>query len=138
MITLSIIVPVFNVGCLVKRCIESLINQSYTNIEIIIVNDGSTDDSIKFIEPYLNNPRIKYFTQTNKGLGEARNVGIRNASGTLITFVDSDDWVDLDLYGIMINNMEKNEADIAICGVKMNTIITIVLKNDIHTRIQTY
>lgn len=116
--TLSIIVPVFNVGCLVKRCIESLINQSYTNIEIIIVNDGSTDDSIKFIEPYLDNPRIKYFTQINKGLGEARNVGIRNASGTLITFVDSDDWVDLDLYGIMINNMEKNEADIAICGVK--------------------
>ena len=115
---LSIIVPVFNVGSLVKRCIESLINQSYTNIEIIIVNDGSTDDSFKFIEPYLSNPRIKYLFQTNKGLGEARNVGIRNASGTLITFVDSDDWVDLDLYRIMIDSIEKNKSDIAICGVK--------------------
>lgn len=115
---LSIIVPVFNVGCLLKRCIESLINQSYTNIEIIIVNDGSTDNSIKLIEDYLYNPKIKYFTQINKGLGEARNVGIQNTSGTLITFVDSDDWVDLDLYTVMINNMEKNKSDISICGVK--------------------
>lgn len=115
---LSIVVPVFNMGYLVKRCIESLINQSYSNIEILIVNDGSTDDSFSYIEPYLSNPKIKYFVQENKGLGNARNVGIKNASGTLITFVDSDDWVDLDLYKLMIDNIEQTKSDIAICGVK--------------------
>ena len=94
---LSIVVPVYNVGDLVKKCIESLINQSYSDIEIIIINDGSTDESVKYIEPFLKDKRIKYIYQNNKGLGGARNVGIEESAGEFITFVDSDDWVDLDL-----------------------------------------
>lgn len=115
---LSIVIPVYNVGSLVKKCVESLINQSFTDIEILIINDGSTDDSMIFIEPYLKNVKIKYYCQNNQGLGAARNVGIEQSTGEFITFVDSDDWVDLDLYKVMINKLENNESDIAICGVK--------------------
>lgn len=115
---LSIVVPVYNVGSLVKKCIESLINQSLSDIEIIIINDGSTDNSLNFIEKYLTNPKIKYYYQNNQGLGAARNVGIEQSTGEFITFVDSDDWVDLDLYKVMIDKLENDESDIAICGVK--------------------
>ena len=115
---LSIVVPVYNVGDLVKKCIESLINQSYSDIEIIIINDGSTDESVKYIEPFLKDKRIKYIYQNNKGLGGARNVGIEESAGEFITFVDSDDWVDLDLYNVMIDRLEKDKSDIAICGIK--------------------
>lgn len=115
---LSIIVPVFNVGSLVKRCIETLINQSLCDIEILIINDGSTDDSSIYIEPYLTNEKVKYISQNNKGLGEARNIGIEQSTGEFIAFVDSDDWVDLDLYKIMVRKLEIDESDIAICGVK--------------------
>lgn len=116
---LSIIVPVFNVSSLVRRCLESLINQSFSDSEIIIINDGSTDDSFKYIEPYLYNSQVKYIEKkTNEGVGQARNIGINSSKGNYITFVDSDDWVDLDLYNIMIASIEKSHADIAVCGVK--------------------
>lgn len=115
---LSVIVPVFNVSSLIVRCIDSLINQSYLNLEIIIVNDGSTDDSYEYIKQYLNYPQIKYIYQKNQGLGQARNVGMHNSTGDYISFVDSDDWVDLDLYQIMIREMEQSKTDIALCGIK--------------------
>ena len=115
---ISVVVPVFNVSSLIVRCIDSLINQSYLNIEIIIVNDGSTDDSYEYIKQYLHYPQIKYIYQKNQGLGQARNVGMQNSTGDYISFVDSDDWVDLDLYQIMIQEMEKSKADIALCGIK--------------------
>lgn len=115
---LSIVVPVYNVGSLVKKCIESLLNQSFSDIEVLIINDGSTDDSVSYIEPYLENEKVKYYYQNNQGLGKARNVGLELSSGEWITFVDSDDWVDLDLYTIMINRLENDKSDIAICSVK--------------------
>lgn len=116
---LSIIVPVYNVGCLVKRCLESLINQSFFDMEIIVINDGSIDDSYKYIEQFLCNNKIRYIEkQNNEGLGQARNTGIENAKGDYIAFVDSDDWVDLDMYKVLLDSIEENQADIAICGVK--------------------
>lgn len=116
---LSIIVPVFNVGSLVKKCMDTLINQSYSDIEIIIVNDGSTDDSMKYIELFRNIERIKIIDLSqNSGLGNARNIGISNAKGDFITFVDSDDWIDLDLYVEMVNSLDIYNADVVICGIK--------------------
>ncbi len=119
MIKLSVIVPVYNVGHLAKRCIETLINQSYPDIEIIIINDGSTDNSSKYIEVFHNKCNVKIINLSeNYGLGNARNVGISNSTGDFITFVDSDDWIDLDLYIEMIRSLDINNADIVICGIK--------------------
>lgn len=115
----SIIVPVYNVGKLGKRCVESLINQSIKDIEIIIVNDGSLDDSENYILPYLGDSRIKYIkNEVNSGLGNARNKAISYCSGEYIAFVDSDDWVDLDLYKVMIDRANDTFSDIVICGVQ--------------------
>ena len=116
---LSIVVPVFNTGEYLERCLNSLTNQSLKDIEIIIINDGSTDNSHQIIENYLTNENIKYFPlNQNNGLGYARNIGLKQARGNYITFVDSDDWVDLDLYKTMCTAINKDKTDIAICGVK--------------------
>ena len=93
----SIIVPVYNVQKYLARCIESLICQTYGNIEIILVNDGSTDGSEDICKEYKNiDNRIIVINQKNAGLSVARNTGIENASGDYLCFVDSDDWVELD------------------------------------------
>lgn len=116
---ISVIVPVYNVGKLVKRCLDSLLNQSLKDIEIIIVNDGSTDDSEDYLHPYLGDNRIKYIKkETNEGLGNARNIGISHSLGKFISFVDSDDWIDLDLYKVMLENAVNTNSDIIICGVQ--------------------
>lgn len=116
---LSVIVPVYNVGHLVKKCLDTLINQSYKNIEIIIINDGSTDDSKKYIDIYSEKSNIILIDLcNNQGLGNARNIGINHSTGEYITFVDSDDWIDLDLYSELIKSIEERDADVAICGIK--------------------
>lgn len=116
---LSIIVPVFNVGYLAKDCLDTLINQSYKNIEIIIINDGSTDDSKKYLDNYSKKSNIILIDLCcNQGLGNARNIGISHSTGEYITFVDSDDWIDLDLYSELIKSVEERDADIGICGIK--------------------
>lgn len=117
---LSIIVPVYNTANYIERCLDSLVNQSLKDIEIIVINDGSTDNSDEIITDYAkNHTNIKYlFLDNNYGLGHARNIGIKTSESKYITFVDSDDWVDLDLYEIMLSVLEKNNTDIAICGIK--------------------
>lgn len=116
---ISIIMPVYNVSKLAKRCLESLINQSVKDIEIIIINDGSTDDSEQYLLPYLDDARIKYIkNEENKGLGNARNKGILYCTGEYIAFVDSDDWIDLDLYKVMLKCANNTFSDIVICGVQ--------------------
>lgn len=93
----SIIVPVYNVEKYIERCLDSLINQSYDDYEIIIVNDGSTDSSVDIIKKYLDNSKIKLINEENKGLSAARNNGVKNASGDYLIFVDSDDYIDKNL-----------------------------------------
>ena len=117
---LSVIVPVFNTAQYVVRCLESIVNQSLKDIEIIVVNDGSTDNSNELIIDYmLHHSNIKYLSlDKNYGLGHARNIGIEQSTSKYITFVDSDDWVDLDLYKIMCKALECDDTDIAICGIK--------------------
>lgn len=108
----SIIVPVYNVEQYLPQCLDSIVNQTYENIEVICVNDGSPDNSIKILEDYaLRDSRIKVVSQKNQGLSGARNTGIKYASGKYIMFVDSDDWIDLDTCQVAVNAAETNDAD---------------------------
>lgn len=110
---ISIIVPVYNVEKYLPQCLDSLINQTYQNIEIICVNDGSLDNSKNILEEYASGDRrIKIINQNNQGLSAARNTGMRVASGKYLMFVDSDDWIDLCTCEKAIFLAEKNNADL--------------------------
>lgn len=89
----SIIIPVYNVEKYVAECLKSAISQTYKNIEILLVNDGSTDQSVEKIQPFLSDKRIKLIHQKNQGLSAARNTGIENATGDFVIFLDSDDYL---------------------------------------------
>lgn len=116
---ISIIVPVYNSEKYLKKCIESIMNQTYKKIEIIIVNDGSTDNSINIIEELKKiDSRIVLINQTNAGVSSARNTGLDYAKGEYVTFVDSDDFIDEKLYEKMIENFEEN-VDIVCCGLRI-------------------
>lgn len=115
---LSVIVPVYNVEKYLKECINSIINQTLKDIEIICVNDGSTDNSLKILEELsqLDN-RIKIINKENGGLASARNAGMKVASGEYYTFIDSDDFIDTNAYETVIN--KKSEADIICFGIQV-------------------
>lgn len=107
----SIIIPVFNVGSYIEECVESILNQSYTNIEILLIDDGSTDDSVEKIKRYKDN-RIKLFEQEeNRGQAAARNIGLDNALGDYYLFVDSDDYIRDDAVEILVKNFIKFDVD---------------------------
>ena len=108
-ILLSIVVPVYNVENYLKKCVDSLLNQTNDNYEIIIVNDGSTDNSLKICEEYSKNKKIKLYTKKNGGLSSARNYGIDKASGEYIAFVDSDDWVTNDYVEKITDTINDNK-----------------------------
>ncbi len=116
---ISIIIPVFNTEDYLARCFDSIINQSLKDIEIIIVNDLSTDNSEKIILDYVKQyDFIKYFKMKSKGsAGGTRNLGIENAIGKYLGFVDSDDWVDTMMFEKLVAAAEKSHAEIAMCGV---------------------
>ena len=114
---ISIIIPVYNVEKYLSTCLDSVINQTYQNLEIILVNDGSTDACPKICEVYATKDnRIKVIHKQNGGLSDARNVGLKQTTGNLVSFVDSDDVLALDFYQKLINVLIKNNADIAECG----------------------
>lgn len=114
---ISIIVPVYNVEKYLNKCIDSIINQTYKNIEIILVDDGSTDNSGKICDEYLlRDSRIKVIHKNNGGLSSARNEGINISSGEYIGFVDSDDWVEPNMYEEMYKKILYSNADIVDCG----------------------
>ncbi len=115
MIKVSVIIPVFNTEKYISKCLSSLVNQTLDDIEIICVNDGSTDNSLEIIEKIANNDaRIKIINQEHKKQGAARNAGLRIAEGEYIGFVDSDDWIDLNYYEMLYNTAKKYDADIAL------------------------
>ena len=106
---ISIIIPAYNIEDYIEKCLESVINQSYSNIEIIIVNDGSTDNTGEICEKFIiRDARIKYIKQSNEGLVAARKTGLRNATGNYIVFVDGDDYIKYEqvekLYAVMLEN----------------------------------
>ena len=114
---ISIIVPVYNTEMYLDKCVTSLINQTYRNIEIILVDDGSTDNSGKMCDSYAQKDnRIKVIHQTNAEVGAARNVGLKNVSGQYIGFVDSDDYVEHDMYEVLLKTLLQNNVSIVSCS----------------------
>lgn len=116
---ISVIVPVYNVEEYLRECIESIIIQIYSNLEIILVDDGSTDNSGIICDEYAEiDYRIRVIHKQNGGLSSARNIGIQSASGEYIGFVDSDDIIDQDMFSEMISAAKNYNADIVICGIQ--------------------
>ena len=114
---LSIIVPIYNVGAYVGKCIESIINQTYRNLEIILVNDGSTDDGGLISDEYSKkDDRIIICHQENQGLSMARNNGISVSSGDYLGLVDGDDWIEKEMYETLFKNIDEYDADISTCA----------------------
>lgn len=109
----SVIVPVYNVEKYLTRCLDSLVNQTLKDIEVILVDDGSTDKSLEICEKYSSDKRIKIIKQQNAGQSAARNNALNSVAGEYIGFVDSDDWVDLDFYEKLYNAAVENNSDIS-------------------------
>lgn len=101
--TISVIVPVYNTASYLSRCIKSLVNQTYSDLQIILIDDGSTDSSGKIADEWqTKDPRIEVYHQTNKGQSVARNVGLQHTRGEYIAFVDSDDYIDSNYFSTML------------------------------------
>ena len=118
-IKVSVIVPVYNVEKYIDKCLDSLVNQTLKDIEIIVVNDGSPDNSQKIIDKYVKKypNKVKSFIKENGGQGSARNLGMEYAKGEYISFVDSDDWIDFDALEKMYDLAKKEKSDIVICDM---------------------
>lgn len=116
----SMIVPVYNMEKRLNKCLDSLINQTYKDIEIIVVNDGSMDHSLDIIREYqAKDSRLKVINQRNMGISEARNNGLAIATGDYICFTDSDDYVELDMIEELVNKMTTDKSDIVVCDYYM-------------------
>ena len=115
MVKVSVIIPVYNVEKYLKRCVDSVLSQTLEEIEIICVNDGSTDNSIRILEEYGS--KIKVISQENQGLSVARNFGLKEAKGEFVAFLDSDDFVDNNFYEELYSNAIKYNADVACASI---------------------
>ena len=130
---ISVIIPVYNVDKYLPKCIDSIINQTYKNLEIILIDDGSTDSSPKICDEYMNkDSRIIVIHKDNGGLSSARNKGIEVAKGNLICFIDSDDYLELNMLEELKNNMDKYDSDIACCNFYdiKNEVSSLRIKKD--------
>lgn len=113
----SVIIPVYNVESYLNRCIYSVVNQTYHKLEIIIIDDGSTDRSREICELWTKkDKRIKFIHSENHGVSYARNIGLKMATGEYISFLDADDWIDMDWYEKLVRCLEKSRADICFGG----------------------
>ena len=118
---ISVIIPVYGAENYLPRCLDSLMNQSLSNIEIILINDGSPDQSPMICEEYSKrDPRFKTFHQENKGISNSRNRGIDLANGMYLMFVDNDDWVEKDYCKFLFNTLISEEVDLVMCGYKIH------------------
>lgn len=114
---ISVIVPVYNGEKYLDRCINSIVNQTYENIEIIIVNDGSTDNSGAICEKWKEkDERILVIHASNGGVSRARNIALDFSKGEYVAFVDADDWLSIDMYECMIKAIRQTQADICACS----------------------
>ena len=128
---ISIIIPTYNNSKYLKRCVDSVLNQSYNNIEIIVIDDGSTDDTNSVMSEYKNTKKVKYVKQSNGGVSSARNNGLKMAHGDYIMFLDSDDYFCQNYCEKMLSNIVKNNSDICLSGINY-------IKNDKSERIDFY
>ena len=117
---ISIIVPIYNVEDYLCKCVDSILTQTYKNIEVILVNDGSIDNCGKICDEYaLKDNRVKVIHKKNGGIADARNAGLEICCGDYIGFVDSDDWIAEDMYEVLHDFASSNSLDVAICGVNI-------------------
>ena len=113
---ISVIVPIYNVAPWLPRCLDSIVGQTYKNLEILLIDDGSTDNSLEICQQYAEkDPRIKVIHQENKGLPSTRNTGIEHATGDFFTFVDADDWIDKNCYLLLTQQQRNTNADMVSC-----------------------
>lgn len=119
MVKVSVIVPVYNVEKYLRKCLDSLVKQTLKEIEIIIVNDGTKDNSQTIIDEYVKKfpDNIKSFIKENGGLSDARNYGLKHATGEYVGFVDSDDYIENDMFEKMYNKAKSNDFDIVVCDL---------------------
>ena len=114
----SVIVPMYNVEPYLREALDSVIHQTYRKLEILVIDDGSTDGSGRICDEYAAlDPRIKVFHQENRGLSAARNVGLDAMSGDVVAFLDSDDAFKPEMIANMLAEMQRHQADIAVCGI---------------------
>ena len=117
MVTVSVIIPVYNASKYLERCINSLLSQTLASCEFIFVNDGCTDGSQQILEQFqLQDARVKIIHQENKGVSEARNEGLKIAQGTYIGFVDADDYVEHNFFDTLYQTAEAYQLDIVSCN----------------------
>ena len=117
MVKVSVIIPVYNVRRYLRQCLESVISQTYQNIEILIIDDGSTDGGGRICDQYaMRDARIRVIHTDNRGLAAARNLGLENAGGTFVSFLDSDDWMELRAIEKLVTAAEQTGADIVTAG----------------------
>ena len=114
MVDISIIVPIYNASKYLKKCLDSLVNQTKKELEFILINDGSTDDSESIIKSYSDD-RIKYYKRSNHGIGKTRNFGINKSTGKYIMFLDSDDYLEEDACELLYKKIEKDNLDLVVC-----------------------
>jgi glycosyltransferase involved in cell wall biosynthesis len=118
MTKISVIVPVYNVEKYLSKCLDTLVNQTLKDIEIIVVNDGSPDNSEKIVKDFMKKYKnISYYKKVNGGLSDARNYGLKKAHGEYIAFVDSDDYVSLDMYEKMYHKAKEGNFDMVVCDL---------------------
>lgn len=113
----SVVIPVYNAKPYLKKCLDSVINQTLQDIEIIIIDDESTDGSSEICKSYLSDSRVSYFYKKNEGLAAARQDGMERAHGEYIGFVDSDDWIEPNMYERMYEVAVQEKADVVMCGI---------------------
>lgn len=113
----SIILPVYNTELFLNKCLDSIINQTYSNLEIICINDGSTDNSLEILKTYKEkDKRIQVINITNHGVSYARNLGLTKITGEFVVFIDSDDYIESDYIQCLIENQKEKDTDLVYCG----------------------
>lgn len=130
---ISVIIPIHNSGKYLEKCLRSIVNQSFSNLEIILIDDGSLDESLLICRDFeKKDNRIKVICQKQLGVSAARNIGIKTSTGEYVLFVDSDDWIEQDAIELMYNSMLSNKSDICFCGVAISfngNIVRLIEEN---------
>lgn len=136
---ISVIVACYNIADHISRCLDSVIAQTYDNLEIIVVDDGSTDESGKICDTYATrDPRIKVIHKSNAGLGPARNTGFEASTGEYIAYVDGDDYIAANMYEVMLSAIIEHEADMSVCRYKQASVEEAFSKDNIRKQNDIY
>ncbi len=120
MVKVSVVVPIYNAEKYLEQCLDSIIAQTLKDIEIILIDDGSTDGSAEICKKYLSDPRVTYYRKENEGLAAARDDGMLRANGEYIGFVDADDWLKPEMYEKMYKAAKSNNSDVVFCNCQQN------------------